>query len=201
MVPAARCRFDSGMADRLVSPSAVASLLALLDRAVPVAAAAARGARAYALAASAAAAVIAVYLLRDGLPDGGGEAAAEVVALLLAAVPPVVLFLFSAALAALAELPERLRRTRATGREHAAELARVTDRARSARGSGGLLRLPVLLWRLGRIVRSSRELLTPYAGVAPLASVPFLAWTAAAAAAAAIEIAVAVVLLAVLALG
>ena len=189
------------MANPFTPPSAAASLLALLERTVPVAAAAARAARAYAFTAGAAAAVIAVYLLRDGVPDRAGEAAAEVVALVVAAVPPVVLFVFSAALAALAELPERLRRVPATGREHAAELGRVAERARSARGPGGLTRLPFLVWRLGRLLRSSRDLLTPYAGVAPLASLPFLGWTAAAAVGAAVEIAVALVLLAVLALG
>jgi hypothetical protein len=176
----------------------VEGLLRVLDRIVPPAAAAARGARRYALVAAAGAVVIGVFLFRDGLPDSGGEWIAAIVVLSLAAAPPAILFLFSEALRGLAELPARIRALPTTGREHAAELASLADRARRARG-GGLLRLPFLLWSLTRLAASSRETLLPYAPLLPLASLPFLGLTALAAAAALVEIAIALVLLVVLA--
>jgi hypothetical protein len=178
----------------------VEGLLRVLDRIVPPAAAAARGARRYAFVAAGAALVIAVFLFRDGLRDSGGEWVATVVVLGLAAAPPAILFLFSEALRGLAELPTKIRALPTTGREHAAELAGLAERARSARG-GGLLRLPLLLWRVMRLAASSRETLLPYAPLLPLASLPFLGLTALAAAAALVEILIALVLLVVLAVG
>ena len=178
----------------------IEGLLRVLDRIVPPAAAAARGSRRYAFVAGAAALVIAAFLFRDGLPDSGAGWVATVVAIVLAAAPPLILFLFSEALRGLAELPARIRALPTTGREHAAELAGLAERARTARG-GGLLRLPLLLWRVTRLAASSRETLLPYAPLLPLASLPFLGLTALAAAAALVEIAVALVLLVVLAAG
>ena len=173
-------------------------LLRALDRIIPPAAAAARGARRYAFVVAAAAVVIAIFLFRDGLPGSDGEWLATLVVLALAAAPPAILFLFSEAMRGLAELPARIRALPTTGREHAADLGRLADRARKARGAG-LLRLPLLLWRLTRLAASSRETLLPYAPLLPLASLPFLGLTALAAVAALLEIAVALVLLVVLA--
>jgi hypothetical protein len=178
----------------------VEGLLRVLDRIVPPAAAAARGARKYSLAAAISGTVIAVFLFRDGVPESAREWVATVVVLALAAAPPLILFLFSEALRGLAELPAKIRALPTTGREHAAELAGLAQRARSARG-GGLLRLPLLLWRVTRLAASSRETLLPYAPLLPLASLPFLGLTAVAAAAALVEILVALVLLVALAAG
>jgi hypothetical protein len=180
--------------------ASIERLLRVLDRIVPPAAAAARGARRYALVAAGAAAVIAIFLFRDGPPDSGGKWLATFVVLALAAGPPAMLFLFSEALRALAELPVRIRALPTTGREHASELSRLADRARRARG-GGLLRLPVVLWRLIRLAASSRETLLPYAPILPLASLPFLGLAAFAAVAALVEILVALALLVALAAG
>ena len=154
-------------------------------------------ARGYALVAAAAALVIAVYLLRDGWPGERGDQVGAVVGIVLAAVPPVVLFLFSQALRALADLPARIRALPQTGRERAEKLNRLVHEADRARGRGRR-RLPLTLWRLARAVGDSRELLAPHAAALPLLSAGFLAWTALAAAAALVEIAIAAVLALVL---
>lgn len=131
--------------------------------------------------------MIIAFLLRDGLPSGGGEIAGTVVGVALAAAPPVILFVFSAALRALAELPSRIRALPADASARLGEVGRLAEGARGARG-------PMLLWRLLRNVRSSGELLTPHAGVLPLVSLPFLGASALAAVGAVIEIAIALVL-------
>src|SRR5918992_805974 len=153
------------------SSRSVDALLRVLDRVVPPAAAASRAFRRYALFAAA-----------------------------LLAAPPVILFLFSEALRALAELPDRLRAMPATGREHADELGRLAGKARNARGRG-FLGLPLVAWRVTRLTASSRELLLPHAPLLPLVSPPFLLLTLAASVAALAEIAVAGVLLLVLVSG
>jgi hypothetical protein len=178
----------------------VDGLLRVLERIVPPAAAAARGVRRFAFVAAGAGAVIALYVLSTAFPDSGGEWLATMIVLALAAAPPTMLYIFSEALRGVAELPVRLRGLPSTGREHAAELATLADRARRARG-GGLFRLPFHLWRLTRLAASSRETLLPYAPLLPLVSVSFLTLTALAAAAALLEIAVAFVLLLVLVSG
>lgn len=150
----------------------------------------ARWARMLAIAAAVSAAVIALYLLRDGLPDGGGESAAVAVLIALAAVPPVVLMLLAAALGALADLPRRIRETPAEARTRLGELGSLAEGARDAEGARG----PLLLWRLLQAARSSSELLTPHAAVLPLASVPFLLLSAVSVVAAWIEVVVAAVL-------
>jgi hypothetical protein len=171
------------------------ALLRVLERIVPPAAAAARRARKFAFAAGGAAALIALSLLSYGLPDSLAAWLGALLLLVLLAGPPVILFVFSESLSALAELPERLRALPSTGREHAAELAGLADRARSARRDSSLFPVPVLLWRLLRLATSSREALLVHAPLMPLVSVPFLGLTAVAAAAALLEIVVAFVLL------
>jgi hypothetical protein len=148
---------------------------------------AARLARRLAVAAAAAAATIAYYVLHDGF------APVDAVVIVVAAVPPVGLWLFAEALGALAGLPSRLRSSPGEARARLGELAQLGQEARASR-------TPFLLWRLARVAGSSRELLTPHAAVLPLASVPFLLFSAASVAAAALEIVVALVLLVVLAL-
>jgi hypothetical protein len=88
----------------------------------------------------------------------------------VAVVPAVVLFLFSFALAEVAELPDRLRNAPTQARDLRSA---VEDLAR-ARGG----RLPRALWRAGRQAASARELATPWAPLLPLLSLPFLAATA-----------------------
>ena len=84
-------------------------------------------------------------------------------------------------------------------REHAAELGRLAAEARERRRAR-FVRLPFLVWRAASVVRSSRELLTPYAPVLPLASLPFLAATAIATVAALLELVIAFVVLVALAI-
>jgi hypothetical protein len=167
----------------------------LLARLVGLASGAARATRTYAFVAAIAAVVIGVYVFRDGVPDPTDELALRLVVCAIAAAPPLLLFLFAATLKALAELPERVRSIPREAGERAEELQRLGERARAAQTRRGLRQLPLTLWQLVRVGRSSRELLTPYAGVVPLLRLPFLAWTLAAAALAAVEIAVAAVLL------
>jgi hypothetical protein len=164
--------------------------MAALDALTLALARIARALRRLALGAAAAALVIAVYVLRDGLPEGGREWVLAVLVLALAAAPPVVLWLFTEALLALASLPERLRTAPAEGGARVRELTGAVDALRGARGAG----VPRLLWRLARTASSSWELLTLHAAVLPLASVPFLLLSAAAAAGAVLEIVAALVL-------
>jgi hypothetical protein len=178
----------------------IEALLRVLDRVVPPAAAASRAFRRYAVVAAVAAAVIVVFLLTRETPGSGGEWLGALVAGALLAAPPIVLFLFSEALRALAELPDRLRAMPATGREHADELGRLAGRARTAR-SRGLFALPLVAWRATRLTASSRELLMPHAPLLPLVSLPFLLLTLAASVGALLEIVIAAVLLLVLVSG
>jgi hypothetical protein len=165
---------------------------------VAVARGGARIARAYAALAAVAALVVAAFLFRNGLPSGAEEIALVAVGTVLAATPPAVLWLLSEALRALADLPERARRLPTESRGRAEELRRLADASGRARGAR-LLALPVVLWRIGRLAGSSRELLRPYAGALPLLSPPFLALCGLAAVAAAVEMGVAAVLLVLLA--
>ena len=113
------------------------------------------------------------------------------VAVAVAAAPAVVLFLFSVALREVAEVPARIRNLPGTAAERAAEARRLANELDRSRAS----RVPARAWRLFRLVRDSRELLTPWAPVLALASVPFLLATAMSAVAVPIEVLVALVLL------
>jgi hypothetical protein len=112
------------------------------------------------------AAALAAGLLALALWDDGWWAALAV----LAAGPAVVLWIFSASLYELAELPERLRGAPA----EAAQLGGALDDVRRARGA----HLFPALWRASRRAVSARELATPWAPLLPLLSVWFLAATA-----------------------
>lgn len=171
----------------------------LADRFVPAAALAARAVRIYAIATGVAALIVALYLFRNGLPDEGSGWLGVLLAIGLAAAPPVILFLLSEALRALSELPGRIRDLPATGRDHASGLGRLAAEAAATRGRRGLVRLPLLLWRLARLSGETRGLLTPYAPVLPLVSIPFLVLAAASVVAAAVELLVALGLLVALA--
>lgn len=174
-------------------------VVGVLERVVPVAAAIRRGTLRMALAGAAAGAVIVYAVLRDGLPDPTDRIVGTIVVIALAAAPPLVLGAFWLLLRELVELPERIRRLPGEGREHVEELGRLTREARDAR-QRGFARLPGMIWRLTRLTGSSRELLTPYAPLLPLLSVPFLTAVVFAAVGVFVEIAIAVVVLLVLAL-
>jgi hypothetical protein len=149
-------------------------------------AAAGRLVRRLAIAATAAALAIAIAVFEDGF------AAVDLLGIALAAVPPVLLFLLSAALQALAELPEKIRAAPREAQGRAAGLAGLAREARHAR----LLRLPFLVWRAARVTAEARDLLAPHAAILPLMSPAFLAASAVAALAVPVEVVVAFVLLA-----
>ncbi len=156
------------------------TLVDVLERLVPLAAALARAVRALAFAGLAAVALIAVAVVARWFPQETGSRVAVAVLLALLLVPPGVLLAFYLALRELAQLPERLRRYPDLPREHAAELAAVVRGADDA-SRPAWRRLPGSAWRLSRLVGSARELLAPHASVLPLLSPPFLAATAASA--------------------
>ena len=111
-------------------------------------------------------AAFAAVLFVLALYDEGEKVAVAAVA----AVPAVVLFLFSAALLEVAELPGRLRAAPADAAELHASLGALS------RARHGRLFRP--LWRTSRAAMSARDLVTPWAPLLPLLSLPFLAATA-----------------------
>jgi hypothetical protein len=152
----------------------------------------------FALAGAGAGAVIVYAALRDGAPEATRGWLAAVVVVALAAAPPLVLVAFWLLLGEVVGLPERIRRMPGEGRAYAEELGRLAREARRPR-RGGVRWLTVLIWRTLRISNSSRELLTPYAPLVPLLSLPFLAAVAFASIGVLIECAVAVLVVLVLA--
>jgi hypothetical protein len=110
-----------------------------------------------------AALAIAAFLLRDGWPEGADETVLVVIGTALASAPPVVLWLLSETLRALGDLPGRVRGLPAESRSRGEELRRLAEAVHRLRGAR-LLALPVLIWRIGRLADSSRELVRPYAG-------------------------------------
>jgi hypothetical protein len=178
---------------------ALGRVVDVLGRIVPVAAAIRRGTARLALVGAAAGAVIVYWAVRDGAPELTQGLVARVIVVALAAAPPLVLAAFWLLLREVVELPGRIRRLPGEAAAHAEELGRVARHARDARG-GGAWRFPVLFWRTVRLTGSSRELLTPYAPLLPLLSVPFLAAVAFAALGVVVECALALFCLVVLAL-
>ena len=171
----------------------------VLNRIVPVAAAIRRAALRFALAGAVAGAVIVYAALRDGAPEATRGWLGAVVVVALAGGPPLVLGAFWLRLREVVELPERIRRMPGEGRAHAEELGRLAREARHPR-QGGVRRLPILIWRTLRLSSSSRELLTPYAPLLPLLSIPFLGAVAFSAIGVLIECAVALIVVILLAL-
>ena len=142
-----------------------------------VVAGAARGVRNLALVSAGSALVVLAFVFQEGLPEEGWFGALLVVGLV--SWPAVVLFMLSAALRSVAELPARVRSTPAEARERAVELRALAERVQAVRGAR-LRALPFLLYRFGRVAAASRELIGPHAGALPLVSVPFLGFSAAA---------------------
>jgi hypothetical protein len=157
-----------------------------------------RGTLKLALVGAAAAAVIVVYLLRDGFPDDAGAGLLTVVGIALALAPPLLLGSLWFVLGHLLLLPERLRAIPGGGLEQGDALRRLVAETRSRRGPGAIA---VPLWRLARVATTSRELLTPYAPLLPLASPWYLAAVAASGFAVCVEVVVALVLVLSAALG
>jgi hypothetical protein len=139
---------------------------------LPVARIAGRLALRLAVAAGASAVVLAYGLFRGGLPEETAETVARVVVAALLFGPAVVLVLFRQACEEVLGLPERLRALPGTAAANAAELARLARERGTARTRRA--------WRLLVLTRATRELLTPYAPLVALLSVPFLLATAAA---------------------
>lgn len=171
----------------------------VLNRIVPVAGALRRATLRVVLVGAAAGAVIVYAALRDGAPEATQGWLAGVVVIALAAAPPLVLGAFWLILREVVELPERIRRMPGEGRAHAEELGRLAREARDPRRRSSR-RLPSLIWRMLRLTGSSRELLTPYAPLLPLLSVPFLAAVAFAAVGVVVEVTIALLVVLVLVL-
>jgi hypothetical protein len=171
----------------------------VLTRIVPVAAAIRRATLRVALVGAVAGGLIVYAALRDGAPEATRGWVAAVVVIALAAAPPLVLGTFWLLLGEIVELPERIRRMPGETRAHAEELGRL---AREARGPhrGRARRVPGLVWRSLRLTGASRELLTPYAPLLPLLSVPFLTAVAFAALGVVVEAAIALLVVVVLVL-
>jgi hypothetical protein len=149
------------------------------------------------LAIAAAAAVLVVWLAWVAeTPPSSTDAWLErcvVLAVLLA--PSAVLLLFVAGLRDLATLPERTRAMPADLRARARDLH---DRARRPSRHGRILGVIVALFRLGRVVLGSREVLSPYAAVTIVLRPAILVAAISAALAAATEIAAAAIALLVI---
>jgi hypothetical protein len=167
---------------------------AVLRRVLEVAARVLRGLSVLAVAAAATAITAWLAWLADSPPAGSDEWLSRLVVLAVLLVPPGILLLFVAGLRNLQELPNRARELPSDVRARASEL-----RERSGRTSGrrGLLGTLVALFRLGRLVLGSREVLSPYAAitVALRPAILFAAFLAALAAAVEVPLSLLAVLL------
>lgn len=170
--------------------------IGLLGRILPLAAAVGRGTRRLAVVGLGAAAAIVFVVLLRWTPGDAEDWTGLVVLAVLLAVPAAILLAFSFVLAEVVELPEKLRRTPTTAREHAEELRAITRDAQT-RGRPAWRRLPGSTWRLATLLRSARELLAPHAPLLPLLSVPFLVATVVSAALVPVLLVVALVVLVV----
>lgn len=98
----------------------------------------------------------------DAPPTGSDAWVVRAVVLAILLAPPATLLQFVAGLRDLAELPRRARTLPADVRASAVELGERSRRRSEPRGLFGVV---VALFRLGRIVLGSREVLSPYAAV------------------------------------
>jgi hypothetical protein len=178
---------------------ALERVVEVLNRIIPVAATIRRATLRVALVGAVAGGLIVYAALREGVPEATRGWLAAVVVIALAAGPPLVLGTFWLLLSEVVELPDRIRRMPGETRAHAEELGRLAREARGPRRRRAR-RVPGLVWRTLRLTGSSRELLTPYAPLLPLLSVPFLTAVAFAALGVVVEVAIALLVLFVLAL-
>jgi hypothetical protein len=135
---------------------------AALRRVLDVTARVARGLTRLAIVAAASGGIAWIAWLIDSPPAEADEWIPRIVVLAVALAPPAILFLFLAGLRELLALPERARTLPADVRARAAELR---ERSRGSAEPRGLLGALIALFRLGRLVLGSREVLTPYAAV------------------------------------
>jgi hypothetical protein len=147
--------------------------VSILTRIVPLAAAVGRRVRTLGLVGLGAAVALGVVVVVRWTPDHGEDWAGFAVLCVLLAVPPAVLLAFSFVLGEAVELPDKLRSYPGTTREQVAELRAIAHDARE-RQRPAWRRLPGSTWRLATLVRSARDVLSPYAPLLPLLSVPFL---------------------------
>jgi hypothetical protein len=182
---------------RTPGPPAVERAAGALGRALDIAARILRGLTRLAIAAAvAASAAWAAWLVEDA-PGGTDEWMARVALLGLALAAPAVVLLFVAGLRDLRELPRRAGSLPADVRAAAADLRARSRRVPEPAGAFGVLRA---LWRLGRLVTGSRDVLTPYAAVVAALRPPVLLAALVAAAVAVVEVpAAAVAILLILA--
>lgn len=165
---------------------------ATLRRVLDIVARVVRGLSVLAKVAVASGALAWIAWLIDAPPAEADEWIPRIVVLAVALAPAAILFLFLAGLRELLELPVRARALPADVRARAAELR---ERAGGSPEPRGLLGALVALFRLGRLVLGSREVLTPYAAVTAALRPAILFAALLAAVAAIVEIPVAAIAL------
>lgn len=87
--------------------------------------------------------------------------------------PVVILWLFTAALREVLEIPDHLQAVPQLAARHGAELTDLVRTSRSRHG-GGVRGLPADVWRGGRLLLRAREAIPGYGAALTLVSVPFL---------------------------
>jgi hypothetical protein len=135
---------------------------AALGRVLEIASRVLRGLMVLAIAAAAAVLVVWLAWVADTPPSHTDAWLERVVVLAVLLAPSAVLLLFVAGLRDLAELPERTRAMPADIRARAHDLQDRARRPSRRRRAPGVI---VALFRLGRVVLGSREVLSPYAAV------------------------------------
>jgi hypothetical protein len=135
---------------------------ATLRRVLDITARVVRGLTHLAIVAAACGATAWVAWLIDSPPAEADDWIPRIIVLAVALAPPAILFLFLAGLRELLELPDRVRALPADVRARAAELR---ERSRGTAEPRGFLGALLALFRLGRLVLGSREVLTPYAAL------------------------------------
>jgi len=131
----------------------------------------ARAARTLALLSVGATSVLAYALLRNGV-GSWGEGVLDAVVLALLVAPAAVLASFWIVLREAAALPDRIAVMPATARRHAEGLAGLLEEATGGNRRGW--RRVLLVRRLRSQIQASRELVTPWAPILPLLSLPYL---------------------------
>lgn len=170
---------------------------AALRRVLDTAAKVLRGLTMLAVAAAVVTAIAWLVWLAHTPPPDANEWTVRAVVLAVLLAPSAVLLLFVAGLRDLSRLPDRARALPADVQERARDL-RGTTRRRSERR--GLLGVLVALFRLGRVVVGSRDVLSPYAAVTIALRPAILIAALFAALAAVVEIPAALIALVVLSL-
>jgi hypothetical protein len=177
---------------RTSTPTRSERATAVLRRVLDIAARVVRGLRVLALAAAVSGGLAWIASVIDSPPAETDEWVPRIVILAVALAPPAILFLFLAGLRELLELPERARALPTDIRARAAKLRERSSPSPEPRGFlGGL----VALVRLGRLVLSSREVLSPYAAISAALRPAMLLAALLAAVAALVEIPVAAIAL------